>query len=711
VNVDNQGIERLRARLRTQEATGPLVLMPTHRSYVDFLALSFVLFSFNLPLPQIAAGEDFMNLGNVTQWLRSAGAFFIRRQFAGDPLYQAIARGYMGELLAGGQMVEFFVEGTRSRAGKQLVPKLGLLRNCVEPLLAGRVPDVTLVPIAIDYECPLEVSMYANEMLGKGKIKESLPALLRSATVLARKFGVLTISFAEPVSVRAFAGARARQLGLGLQQGLPPRGAGGEGGARGDAELGLADESGCKQLVEALGWEVTARLQETSVCAPTHLVATLLLLHPHGIRLDDLVDEVVWLREEVLSRGGAVDQAERVEATEMVERAVGLLGAFAVQRPERPGCPVAPALPEGREDQHTLALQYFRNKLLALFGAEALVAVCAQALGADSDADAASAAAGGGAPVREVVREARFLQALLAAEFGFPSPPLDAHRPPAAATLPAAAAAVVAAAAAPAPAPAAAGLGSWAVHTAKAAVGRTVGVSSASAAAAASPAEVSASAHPSAASAGPSSLEARRYWQYRRPDGLVEGAMGALRARGVLEDVVQDEDAGLSAGGGGCGGCDGGRVRVGFAGERLHALLCSFAWPLLDSYWLAATALRALCRPPAVGAAAGGARSRSVLHSSLLSRMQVRALLACRCRPVAEACRGRRALRRTAMRLLCACCVCVRVTEPTACTCACSHVIRPCSFWRRRCAARACSATSRPAPLSRWATPSTHWLP
>jgi glycerol-3-phosphate O-acyltransferase len=103
------------------------VLLPSHRSYIDFLIVSYILYSFNLPVPHIAAGDDFLNVLIVRWIFRHAGAFFMRRSFGSDDLYKDIFAEYLQRLLVDGYPVEFFIEGTRSRGGKMLQPKMGLL--------------------------------------------------------------------------------------------------------------------------------------------------------------------------------------------------------------------------------------------------------------------------------------------------------------------------------------------------------------------------------------------------------------------------------------------------------------------------------------------------------------------------------------------------------------------------------------------------------
>ncbi|KAF0716441.1 hypothetical protein AaE_011099 [Aphanomyces astaci] len=168
--VDEGGLETIRNLVKARE--GPLVLIPTHRSYIDFLMMTYLFFAYNIPVPHIFAGEDFLNMGPMTQVLREGGAFFVRRSFKDDALYTAVFSEYTQYLLTKGHTVEFFLEGTRSRSGKQLPPQFGMLSTVVKCFEAGRVDNIHIVPVTIDYDKPVELSVHQKELLGEGKVKE-----------------------------------------------------------------------------------------------------------------------------------------------------------------------------------------------------------------------------------------------------------------------------------------------------------------------------------------------------------------------------------------------------------------------------------------------------------------------------------------------------------------------------------------------------------
>jgi len=110
----------------TQISQVQYVYVPSHRSYLDFILLSYILFSYNMALPNIAAGMDFYNMRIVGELLRKTGAFYIRRSFSNDLLYKQIFRAYINTIIShSDRAIEFFIEGTRSRSQKSTMPKYG----------------------------------------------------------------------------------------------------------------------------------------------------------------------------------------------------------------------------------------------------------------------------------------------------------------------------------------------------------------------------------------------------------------------------------------------------------------------------------------------------------------------------------------------------------------------------------------------------------
>ena len=138
-----------------------IVYVPCHRSHMDYLLLSYVLYHQGLVPPHIAAGIN-LNFWPAGPIFRRLGAFFIRRTFKGNKLYSTVFREYLGELFTRGYSVEYFVEGGRSRTGRLLEPKTGTLSMTIQAMLRGGTRPITLVPIYIGYEHVMEVGTYAK---------------------------------------------------------------------------------------------------------------------------------------------------------------------------------------------------------------------------------------------------------------------------------------------------------------------------------------------------------------------------------------------------------------------------------------------------------------------------------------------------------------------------------------------------------------------
>jgi glycerol-3-phosphate O-acyltransferase len=192
IEVDTEGIERLRSAARD----GTLVLLPSHKSHVDYLVLAQAFYRHRLPLPLIAAGDnlDFFPVGPI---FRRTGAFFIRRSFHGDRLYMAVVDAYIRRLLKDGWPLEFFLEGGRSRTGKLLPPKVGILSIVVDAALGVTNRPVYFCPITIGYERFVEEKAFVHELTGGEKQKEDMRGLLSTANVVAQRYGRLNIQFGE----------------------------------------------------------------------------------------------------------------------------------------------------------------------------------------------------------------------------------------------------------------------------------------------------------------------------------------------------------------------------------------------------------------------------------------------------------------------------------------------------------------------------------
>lgn len=200
-------------RVKKMSLKGPLVVIPCHKSHIDYLVMSYILYSQNMPCPHIAAGVN-LSFWPLGPFFRSGGAFFLRRTFKGDTLYSKVFAQYIHTLLAEGFPIEFFIEGGRSRTGKLLGPKLGFLSILLDAYRNGACPDLIFAPVFVGYDRVLEEKAYVREIEGEEKESENLSQVIKARKFLKKKYGRIYIKFHEPISLNKFLA----QKGLSLKK-------------------------------------------------------------------------------------------------------------------------------------------------------------------------------------------------------------------------------------------------------------------------------------------------------------------------------------------------------------------------------------------------------------------------------------------------------------------------------------------------------------
>ncbi|NVK22036.1 MAG: glycerol-3-phosphate 1-O-acyltransferase PlsB [Kangiellaceae bacterium] len=180
-----------------------LVYVPCHRSHTDYLLLSYQLYHEGLVPPHIAAGIN-LNFWPVGSILRRGGAFFLRRTFSGNKLYTAVFNEYLYRLFNKGVPVEYFQEGGRSRTGRLLTPKTGMLAMTVQSMLRGVRRPIMFIPVYIGYERMFEGKSYVGELRGKAKKQESFGQLLGVRKALKRFYGKVYLNFGEPLDLQQY---------------------------------------------------------------------------------------------------------------------------------------------------------------------------------------------------------------------------------------------------------------------------------------------------------------------------------------------------------------------------------------------------------------------------------------------------------------------------------------------------------------------------
>ncbi|NXP46746.1 GNPAT acyltransferase, partial [Heliornis fulica] len=369
VCVNEEGMQRLQHAIQEH----PVVLLPSHRSYVDFLMLSYLLYTYDLALPVIAAGIGkyvyFLGMKIVGELLRRAGAFFMRRSFGGNRLYWAVFAEYVKTMLRSGYApIEFFLEGTRSRTAKTLTPKFGLLSIVMEPFFKREVFDTYLVPISISYERILEESLYAYELLGVPKPKESTSGLLKARRILSDNFGTIHIYVGQPVSLRTLASGRINRC----PYNLIPR------------HLPQKPSEDIQEFVSDVAYKMELLQIENMVLSPWVLVAAVLLQNLPAMDLELVIEKTLWLKGLTQTFGGFIEWPDNLCAKKAVVSSLTLHSNIARLVDGR-----VVLNDKGVEDgamgeivfKHALAILMcatYRNQLLNVFVRPSLVALALQ---------------------------------------------------------------------------------------------------------------------------------------------------------------------------------------------------------------------------------------------------------------------------------------------------------------------------------------------
>jgi glycerol-3-phosphate O-acyltransferase len=408
--VDEEGI----ARVREAAKDGTLVFLPSHKSHIDYILLARIFFRRKVPMPLIAAGDN-LNFFPLGPLLRRAGAFYIRRSFHGDRLYAAVVDAYVRRLLKDGYSLEFFLEGGRSRGGKLLSPKLGLLSLVVDATLSVQGRKVYFCPISIGYERVVEEKTFVREIAGGEKPKEDVRGLMKSAGVMVGKYGRLNVQFGELFTLEQI---QAEMLG-GATPSLTDVNR---------AEPAKLSPAKRRAVVQRLAYRVMHEINRVTAVTPGSLVATALLSHDRrALTHEELLCTCERLATSLRRFGarftpevvdprlpGVIRRGALLEAIELFVRA----GNVEVHRAGLLEGPKERALP-GPDAVYTVpetarrSLDYSKNVLVHFFVARALVATSLlSAAPEDNDGQA-------GRPVALMEERVRVLSRLFKHEFLF----------------------------------------------------------------------------------------------------------------------------------------------------------------------------------------------------------------------------------------------------------------------------------------------------
>lgn len=440
IHVASEDVVMLRkVAERAQHAKQSIVFLPCHRSHVDYVGLQLICYRLGIATPVVVSGDN-LNFPLVGSFLQHAGAMYIRRSFGDDMLYTTLVQSYIDTMLQGGFNLECFIEGGRSRTGKLLSPKFGILGFILDSLLSGRVEDTIIIPVSTQYDKVIETEGYVTELLGTPKKAENLSDFLTGgSSVLSLKLGRVDVRFHEPWSLRSFIDEQLVRL-TGQPSAPRPPPTSPQGGRRSsrtktrpDAKADIEadatasapppdpsappmDAAVRQKLLRTLGYKVLADINDVSVVMPTALIGTVLLtLRGRGVGQSELIRRVQWLTTRIRTKGGRVAHFHSASLPDIIDRALEVLGKDLVGVIGGLAEPVYYAVDR-------FQLSFYRNMTIHLFISEALV----------SAAMYTRIKQGGGPSNQDISYEALydqvlFLSTLFRGEFIFASEGLEAN--------------------------------------------------------------------------------------------------------------------------------------------------------------------------------------------------------------------------------------------------------------------------------------------
>jgi glycerol-3-phosphate O-acyltransferase len=327
-----------------------IIYVPCHRSHMDYLLLSYVIYRKGFAVPHIAAGEN-LNMPVIGHFLRKGGAFFLRRTFKGDALYAVVFANYLRFMMARGHPLEYFVEGGRSRTGRLLSPRTGMLSMTVQSFVREPKRPIVFMPVYFGYERIVEGRTYIGELSGRPKEKESVLGLLKaSVSVLRNKFGKVHVNLGAPI-----------RLDEVLQKHNPQwRAAAAESDE--SRELWMSD------AVQDLATSILVGINAAAAVTPVNLVAMAMLATPHQALPEGALANQLELYQRLLRSAPYAPlvtvTAEGGTAMIYYAQSMGML--------DRQKHPLGDIM--RMSEEHAVLATYYRNNILHLFAMPSLIA-------------------------------------------------------------------------------------------------------------------------------------------------------------------------------------------------------------------------------------------------------------------------------------------------------------------------------------------------
>lgn len=338
------------SNLKQLALTHELVYVPCHRSHIDYLLLSYVIHNEGLAIPYIAAGKN-LNMPLVGPVLRNAGAFFIRRSFKGNELYSTVMFEYLASQLSTGMPIEYFVEGGRSRTGRLLQPKPGMLAMTIRAFLKYQHRPIAFIPVYIGYEKMIESKSYLAELKGDDKKSETLFGSLRSISNIRGFYGKVTTNFGTPVLLDEILGEQKPDW-------------------KAQTYDDLNRPDWFRPVVSETSQQIMQHINQCCAVNAVNLIATALLAAPNQT-MDEgeliqtinfylgLIDHLDYSERITLTPYAASQQIHHAEALGLVRRRKHELGDFIYL-----------------DNAHAVLLTYYRNNIIHLLVLPSLIACC-----------------------------------------------------------------------------------------------------------------------------------------------------------------------------------------------------------------------------------------------------------------------------------------------------------------------------------------------
>lgn len=327
------------AALKKVNAEGSLIYVSCHKSHFDYLLIGYLSFINQMAVPYMAAGKNlsFWPIGPI---LRNGGAFFLRRSFKGLGLYTHVFAAYVKALAREKVNINFYIEGGRSRTGKLMPPRVGMLAFLLQAVEEGAVEDLTFIPTFIGYDQIPEERSYLRELAGRDKQAESFLSVIRAREILNRSFGKVYVRFHEPISFRTF--CRNSAVGVDL------------------TNMSVKEN---RKLLHDFAYYLMHGIVRAGVVTPIELAAAgLVCMRKHRVSRELFFNSVGYFST-MLTRGGYAFAESLVNQEAGIEQALGLFryrGFVTLEPPSAPGDEIVYII----DEQKRANLEFYRNSLV-----------------------------------------------------------------------------------------------------------------------------------------------------------------------------------------------------------------------------------------------------------------------------------------------------------------------------------------------------------